>query len=133
MRSGIPLPFHKLYCRKVFSTLPPSRGLDRLMSVGTIVRISLGKHDLHFRHGNHRQVANEKQKERSKNSQRADKRPDINPRRKKQSPGRGQKITVQTAHDNDEALEPHPGVDAHANEVNDENVATTPAEPKKLG
>src|SRR5436309_1512291 len=39
---------------------------------------------------------------------------------------------MQSADDDDETLEPHPGVYAHANEVDDEDVAPAPAEPEEL-
>src|SRR5438552_11814328 len=39
---------------------------------------------------------------------------------------------MQSAHDNDEALEPHAGVHAHADEINNENILPTPAEPEQL-
>src|SRR5581483_6310110 len=48
------------------------------------------------------------------------------------SPGRGQKITDQTARYDDEALEPHAGVHTHTYEKHDKDVATAPAEPEKL-
>ena len=40
---------------------------------------------------------------------------------------------MQSADNDDKALEPHAGVDAHAHEINDEHVSTTPAKPEKLG
>src|SRR3954447_13284980 len=48
------------------------------------------------------------------------------------SPRRWQKIADQTACDNDKALEPHAGVNAHAHEENDQHVMAAPAEPKQL-
>src|SRR6266702_6210213 len=39
---------------------------------------------------------------------------------------------MQSADDDDEALEPHAGVHAHANEINDKDVAAAPPEPKEL-
>src|SRR4029434_6169348 len=49
-----------------------------------------------------------------------------------QPPGRRKKIAVQAADDDDETLEPHAGVDAHADEVNDKDVVATPLEPEEL-
>src|SRR3954453_8330441 len=39
---------------------------------------------------------------------------------------------MQTADDDDETLEPHAGVDAHADEVDDVDVSPAPAEPEEL-
>ena len=39
---------------------------------------------------------------------------------------------MQAADDDDEALEPHAGVHAHADEVNDEDISPAPLEPEKL-
>src|SRR6266404_3783652 len=39
---------------------------------------------------------------------------------------------MQSAHDDDEALEPHSGVHAHANEIDDENISPAPPEPEEL-
>src|SRR5438067_9943968 len=39
---------------------------------------------------------------------------------------------MQSTDDDDETLEPHPGVHAHANEIDDEDVAPAPAEPEEL-
>src|ERR1700747_3290072 len=39
---------------------------------------------------------------------------------------------MQSADDDDETLEPHPGVDAHADEIDDEDIAPAPAEPEEL-
>src|SRR5437773_12431790 len=39
---------------------------------------------------------------------------------------------MESTDDDDETLEPHAGVDAHANKVDDENVSPAPAEPEKL-
>src|ERR1700738_5689946 len=98
----------------------------------TVMRIRLRQHDLHFRHRDHRQVANEKEEEREKNSERADERPDIDPGRVKHSPGGRQEIAMQPADDNDEALEPHARVDAHADEIYDVDVVPEPLEPEEL-
>src|SRR5262249_44918431 len=70
--------------------------------------------------------------QRSENSKRANERPDIDPGWNKQSPRGRKKIAMQTADDDNEALEPHSGVDAHANKIDDQNVATAPAEPEEL-
>jgi hypothetical protein len=40
---------------------------------------------------------------------------------------RKKKIAVQTTDDDDETFEPHAGVDAHEDEVNDEDVVPAPA------
>src|SRR5260370_17117745 len=39
---------------------------------------------------------------------------------------------MQSANDNDEPLEPHAGVHAHADEVDDEDIPAGPAEPEEL-
>src|SRR4029434_3877969 len=49
-----------------------------------------------------------------------------------QPPGRRKKIAVQTADDDDETFEPHAGVHAHADEVNDIDVVPAPLEPEEL-
>ena len=43
-----------------------------------------------------------------------------------------QSIPVQSTGDNDKALEPHPGVDAHGDEKHDKDVASAPSKPEKL-
>src|SRR5947207_2891431 len=96
------------------------------------MRISFRQHDFHFAHRDHREEANEEQEKRSEDAERADERPDIDPGGNEQAPRAGQKIAVQSAHDNDETLEPHAGVDAHADEINDKDVAPAPAKPEKL-
>src|SRR4029453_2766696 len=45
---------------------------------------------------------------------------------------RWQEGAVQSAGDDDKTLKPHAGVDAHANEENDQHVMPAPAEPKQL-
>src|SRR5450759_2198822 len=95
-----------------------------------VVHVRFRQNDLYFRHRDHRQKTNEKQEERSENPERADERPDIHPSRIKHSPGRGQEIAMQSADDNDETLEPHAGVHAHANEINDEDISPAPTEPE---
>src|ERR1051326_2758252 len=97
-----------------------------------VMRVSFRQHDLHFRHRDHGREADKKEKERSENSQGADESPDIDPGGNEKTPGRGEKIPVQAADDNDEALEPHAGVDAHADEVNDKDIVPAPSEPKEL-
>src|SRR6266513_933349 len=99
---------------------------------GGVMRIRFRQNDLHFRHRDHGRETDEKKKERSEDSEGADEGPDVDPGRREKPPGRGKKITVQTADDNDETLEPHPGVHAHADEVNDEDVAPAPFEPEEL-
>src|SRR5947207_15208079 len=39
---------------------------------------------------------------------------------------------MQSAHDDNETLEPHSGVHTHADEIDDENIAPAPAEPEEL-
>src|SRR6266511_3270120 len=87
---------------------------------------------LHYRHRNHRQEADEDQKERSENSERANVCPYVHPRRNKQAPRRGEKVAVQSANNDDEALEPHAGVHAHADEIDDIEIPAAPPEPKEL-
>src|SRR6266404_1400453 len=91
-----------------------------------VMRVSFRQNDLHFRHRDHGREADEKEKERSENSEGANEGPDVDPGGMKEAPRGGEKITVQAADDNDEALEPHTGVDAHADEVNDKDVAPAP-------
>src|SRR5216110_3606413 len=90
------------------------------------MRIRLGHSGLHFRHRDHGQKTDKEQKKRSENPECADVCPDIHPSRVKHSPGRGKKIAMQSADDNDEALEPHAGVHAHADKINDKNVPPAP-------
>src|SRR2546423_15511363 len=96
------------------------------------MRISLRQNDFHFRHRDHWEETDEDQEERSENSERADKRPNVDPRWNEQSPRGGNEIAMQSANDDNESLEPHAGVHAHADEINDEDVAPAPAEPEKL-
>src|SRR2546421_5630232 len=97
-----------------------------------VMRIRFRQYDLHFRHRDHRQVANEHEEKRKENSKRADERPYIDPGRVKHSPGGRQEVAVQPADDDDETLEPHPGVDAHADEIDDVDVVPEALEPKEL-
>src|SRR4029077_16796581 len=83
-------------------------------------------------HRDQRQKANEEEEKGEENSVRADKGPDVDPGRNEQAPGAGQEITMQSADDDDETLEPHPGVDAHADEIDDQDIAPAPAEPEEL-
>src|SRR5262249_20676476 len=88
--------------------------------------------DFHFRHRDHWQKANEQEEQRGENPERADKGPDVHPGWNEQSPRRWKEITMQPADDDDESFEPHAGVHAHTYEIDDENVAATPAEPEEL-
>ena len=97
-----------------------------------VMRISFRQDNFHFRHRNHRQEPNEKKEERQENAESAGERPDIDPGRVEHAPRRRDEVAVQTAHDDDETLEPHPGVHAHADEVNDVDVEAEFLEPKKL-
>src|SRR5437016_2550119 len=96
------------------------------------MRVRFRDNDFYFRHRDHRQKTDEEEKERSENAQRADERPDVDPGRDKQAPGRRQEVAVQSADDDNETLEPHAGVHAHADEINDVDIATAPSEPKQL-
>src|SRR6266581_3596137 len=104
-----------------------------MLSIGRgVMHVSLRHGGLHFRHRDHRQKTDEQQKERSENPERPDVGPDINPSRVKHSPRGGNKVAVQSADDDDESLEPHAGVHAHANEINYENISSAPSEPEEL-
>src|SRR6266446_8252771 len=96
------------------------------------VGVRFRQNDFHFRHRDHRQEPDEEKEQRSENPEGADERPDVDPGWNKNTPRRWNKIAMQSANDDDETLEPHPGVHAHANEVNDEDVTPAPAEPKEL-
>src|SRR6476620_11391129 len=96
------------------------------------MRVRLRQNDLHLRHRDHGRETDEKKKERSENSESADKGPDINPGGVEETPRGGKKIAVQAANDNDEALKPHAGVNAHADEVDDEDIVPAPLEPEEL-
>src|SRR5437762_8083270 len=96
------------------------------------MRVCLRHGSFHFRHRDHRQKTNKYEKERSKNSERADVCPDVHPSREKQTPRGREKVAMQSAYNDDEALEPHAGVHAHADEINDIDVAPAPLKPEKL-
>ena len=96
------------------------------------MRVCLRHGGLDFRHRDHGEKTDKEQEQRSENPERADVGPDVHPRRMKHSPRRWQEIADQTTSDDDEALEPHAGVNAHRDEENDQHVATAPAEPKQL-
>src|SRR5207253_8014938 len=113
---------------RAFSCVLLFRDADRIMPV----HVRLRQNDFHFAHRDHWQEANEEEEEREENSMGADEGPDVDPGRNEQSPRAWQKITVQSADDDDETLEPHPGVDAHADEINDEDIAPAPAGPEEL-
>src|SRR5262245_22368774 len=97
-----------------------------------MMRIGFGQHNLNLRHRDHRGEADEEQEKRSENAERADESPDIDPSGEEESPCRWEKVAMQAADDDDETLEPHAGVNAHANEVDDEDVVAAPLEPEKL-
>src|SRR5437879_1658804 len=104
-----------------------------MMSVRRMrVHVRFRQNDFHFRHRDHRQEPDEQQEERRENPERADERPDVDPGWNKNTPRGRNEIAMQSADDDDETLEPHAGVDAHANEIDDENVSPAPAEPEKL-
>src|SRR5712691_3517011 len=103
-----------------------------MLTICRSMRVRFWQCDLHFRHCDHRQEPDEKQKQRSENSERADEGPDVDPGWNKNAPRGGNEITMQSADDDDETLEPHAGVHAHANEVNDQNISPAPAEPEQL-
>src|SRR5689334_19034471 len=104
-----------------------------MMSVRRMrVRVRFRQNDFHFRHRDHRKEADKQQEQRSENSERADERPDVDPGWGEQSPRRWKEVAVQSANDDDKSLEPHSGVHAHANEIDDENVAPAPPEPEQL-
>src|SRR5437762_10376747 len=96
------------------------------------VHVRLRQNDFHFAHRDHWQEANEEEEEREENSMGADEGPDVDPCRNEQAPRAWQKIAMQSADDDDETLEPHPGVDAHADEIDDQDIAPAPAEPEEL-
>src|SRR6202022_3732757 len=79
-----------------------------------------------------RQKANEKQEQRRENPEGADECPDVDPGRNKQAPRGRNEITMQSADDDDEPLEPHAGVPEHQDEIKNEDVAAAPVEPKQL-
>src|SRR5689334_23113078 len=97
-----------------------------------VMRVSLRENNFHLRHGDHRCESNEEKEERSENAERPNESPNIDPGREEESPGRRQEVAVQSADDDDETLEPHAGVHAHADEVNDIDVVAAPLEPKQL-
>src|ERR1700730_19151218 len=103
MRWDIQRPCRKLCARTASSCELLSTNRDRVM-FGAMMRISFGQDKIHFRHRDHRQITNEEKKQRSENAERADKRPDVDPRRNKQSPRGRQKVAVQSADDDDETL-----------------------------
>src|SRR4030095_14288344 len=81
-RSNTPLPWHKpcdrtesLSSRALLSAWGDQFNFWRL----TVMRVRLGCGRLHFRHRNHWEKPDEEQEQRSKNSNRADVRPDIDP------------------------------------------------------
>src|SRR6476660_3668576 len=96
------------------------------------VHVRFRQNGFHFTHRDQRQEANEEEEEGEENSVGADKGPDVDPCRNEQAPGAREKITMQSTDDDDETLEPHPGVDAHADEIDDEDIAPAPAEPEEL-
>src|ERR1041385_2812065 len=98
----------------------------------TCVHIGFRQNNFHFAHRYHRQEANEEQEEREENSVGANEGPDIDPGWDKQAPRARQEVAMQPPDDDDEAFEPHAGVNAHADEINDIDVATAPASPKEL-
>src|SRR3954470_6601459 len=92
-----------------FGPLFTSCGHYEMLLRRRVMRVGFRQDDLHFRHRDHWQVANEKEKKRKKNPERADERPDIDPGRVEHSPGGRKEIAVQATDDDDETLEPHAG------------------------
>src|SRR4029077_3201612 len=70
------------------------------------VHVRFRQNDFDLTHCNHWQKANEKEEEGEENSVGAEKGPDADPGRNEQAPGAGQEITMQSADDDDETLEP---------------------------
>src|ERR1043166_6702779 len=100
---------------------------------GRVMRVSFGENDLHFRHRDHWREPDKQKKERSENPEGANESPDVDPGREKEDPSRRKEVAMQPADDDDEPLEPHPGVHAHVNEVDDIDVVPAPLEPEELG
>src|SRR3954471_23611740 len=117
-----------------FSFRPlPSAGRDDMMLLRRgVVRVRFRQDNFYLRHRDHRQIANEEEKEREEDAEGADERPNIDPGGNEQAPRRREKVTVQSADDNDETLEPHAGVHAHADEIHDIDVAPEAPEPEEL-
>src|SRR5205814_3315871 len=101
-RSDILLPSRKPYFPMAFSRpLLSARGDGMMFVRQSVMRIRLRQDNFHFRHRNHRQVADEKQEEREKDPEGADKRPDIDPGRDEEPPRRREKVAMQSADDDD--------------------------------
>src|SRR3954451_6377562 len=133
-RSGIPRPFRKPYFQTAFSfgALLSAGGDDMVFLRRSVMWVRLRQNNFYFRHRDHRQVADEEKEERQENAEGADERPDIDPGRVKHSPGGREEIAVEATDDDDETLEPHAGVDAHADEIDDVDVVPETFEPKEL-
>src|SRR5262245_56437889 len=102
-----------------------------MMFVGRgVMRISFRKDDFYLRHSDHRRESDKEEEERSENAEGPNESPNVDPGREEESPRRWQEVAVQSANDDDETLEPHPGVYAHADEVNDIDVVPAPFEPE---
>src|SRR3954464_14398512 len=93
-----------------------------------VMRIGFRQDNLDLAHRDHGEEPDEEQKERSKDPEGSDKRPNIHPSGGEKSPRRRKKVAVQAADNDDETLEPHAGVDAHADKINDVNITAAPAE-----
>ena len=98
--------------------------------VVSVVRVRFRQDGFDFENTDHRQPADKEQEKGEEDAESADERPDIDPRRIEHVPARRQKVTVQRSHDDDEALEPHAGVDEHADHEDPEHVAAEEAEPE---
>src|SRR4029077_9575945 len=96
------------------------------------VHVRFRQNGFHFAHRDQRQEANEKEEKGEENSVGADKGPDVDPGRNEQAPRARQKIAMQSADDDDETLEPHSGVHAHRDKIDDQDMAPAPAEPEEL-
>src|SRR6266568_7296079 len=105
MRLDIPPPFHKPRDRRASScSLHSTRRGGMLTICRSMMRVRFWQCDLHFRHGDHRQEPDEKQKQRSENPERADEGPDVDPGWNKNTPCRWNEIAMQSADDDDESL-----------------------------
>src|SRR5258708_37269217 len=73
----------------------------------SLINLRLGQNCSHLENRNHRQEANKQKQQREKETNRADEHRPIPLGRLIKTPGRGQKISMQTGDYDHEALKPH--------------------------
>ena len=96
------------------------------------VRIRLWHDCLHFRHGNHGEVAAEQEEERKEEAERADHRSNVDPRWREHVPRAWEEVVGQARDDDHKALEPHADVHKDREHEHERDAGADLLEPEEL-